>query len=169
MALGLLEAVFSATLTASVLAMLAMGTLMSGRLLDQLARAISEPALELQLERLFDRTVANPATLGAPRIVVAEPRRFLIDTDLDGNGRINERSAESSGFELVERASALELRHRMGRQSMTIVRGLAPQASFVYRDRYGEEAATTQTVRSVALERPDVDAPLQVRVWTIPE
>ena len=89
---------------------------------------------------------------GASALTIATSTVLVLRADLNGDGRIDDRSAETSSFELERGSGATRLLHRMGRQSMTLARGLPEDAAFVLLTDHGQPATSAASVAVVVLE-----------------
>jgi hypothetical protein len=155
-ALGLLES----------LAAVALETLVLAALLAQLVAAVELGGAAWAMHaRIFEVRQAEDLILTAltragegldGQLCIRASSETVLElaADLDGNGRVDTDSAERTAL-LVDRDAGERSRlvHRMGRQSMTILSGLAPNAHLVALDRYGATARSTEDITLIGLEQ----------------
>jgi len=88
-----------------------------------------------RIEQLADESAAHLfAAPSSPRPrIEAQPRALVLVADVDRDGHIDRRSSEVTAFEILsDPPHGARLTHRIGRQRMTILHGLAPTATFAY-------------------------------------
>jgi len=123
-------------------------TLSAARLASKLGQQLVS---NRQLERLLDATTA-PLGRQSQRhqaVVVASPRRVIIEADLDGNGYIDIHSRERSAFEIA--LSPTRIVHRIGRQAMTIGELSASASRFRFYDGNGQPTTDPTAVALLAV------------------
>ena len=99
--------------------------------------------LERQLEHLIDRAAlaAGSGPTRPPAIAAADAHRVVFHADLDGDGRVQPTGAETTALELATTGSDLRVRHRLGRQTMTVLELERTRGEVLARDIFGEPAA----------------------------
>ncbi len=102
-----------------------------------------------QIERLLDSALSPPAATAS--VVTATPTLMIVTADLDGDGHIDERSAETTTFEIVDKGQGRMLRHGLGRQTMKLAEGLHPESRLAYLDRAGGPTASAAEVAAVII------------------
>ena len=145
---SLLEAAAALLIQSAVLTTLVAGAATVMRTQTHTASMTTQILSLRQVENLLERIAAKagngPALPAA--LAIAEADRAVFLTDLNGDGSINARNAETSTFEFVERSGRRQLRYRIGRQTMTVLDNLDVTSRWLYRDAYGaaaDAAATT--------------------------
>ncbi|MFQ5477927.1 MAG: hypothetical protein ACE5E4_04845 [Candidatus Binatia bacterium] len=152
---GLVQAMAALALEGLLLASL-LGSLVSTvRLAASCHQLQATMARASQVERLVD-SAAAVAGAGSPTqaaVLDADSAHVSLMADLDGNGLIDDRSAELTSLELRKIANSRRLSHRIGRQSMTILEGLPVSA----------------TVRNYDVFGLPPDAPSDLRLFSLPD
>jgi hypothetical protein len=146
----LVESIAAAFVHTCALALLSSTLVLSASSAGERQRVIGRAATELQVESLLRAWTEHTSTIWISR---ASPRVLQMRSDLDGDGRIDERSTEQLTLTLEPAAPAageslaagsrqlLALRHRIGRQTYTVARGLPAGSSFRYIDLHGRTAS----------------------------
>ena len=155
---GLLETAAAVAITGAMLASTSASMAASARIASAAAALTGELFVERQLEHLLDRgALAGGAGPDRPPAVgEAGTERIVFHADHDGDGRIDTDSSEVTALELVHHDGAVRIRHRLGRQSMTIFERKDARARLAVFDRFGNAAGaaaasllTLEIVRSV--------------------
>lgn len=151
------EAVVALALTGSIAAV-AVANLAATVRLGAAAGALARDTLALrQLEDLVDRAGARAGAGPSPRppVASATPESVVLVADLDGDGRVDDGSAETTALEIRRDRTSASLRLRLGRQTMTMVAYERASLSLDVLDRRGERTrAEWAALISLAIEAP---------------
>ena len=134
---------------------IAAATELTAQLREQRHTIVDARRVEQLLDHAFALAGAGPT--GSAAIVAADPARVVLHSDLDGDGAIDPRSSERTEFSLRRDGSSKRLVHRIGRQSVTVVRGLPTGARLSYRDINGRSTQDPLAIRLVRIPLGSVD------------
>lgn len=106
-----------------------------------------------RVEQLLDHAVARAGAgpTSPHALLYAEPLRVVLQSDADGNGTIDSRTSELIEFVLRHDGNTQRLVHRIGRQSMTLVRGVPADARMLFRRADGRPTSDPRAVRSISI------------------
>ena len=145
-----------------LVATLGTSTSMTAELREQRDRIVDLRRVEQLLDHTFALATASPQSSAS--VALTEPTRLLLLSDLDRNGSIDPRSSEHTEFYLREDEGGPSLVQRLGRQSITLLRGLPPGARMKYRDGSGRPTNETAAVRLLGLPLGEVEYLIALRV-----
>ncbi len=151
---GLLEAVAAMAIEALVLSASLAGIIANSQLLSAAALLHSDILQWRRVEHLFDTTLrrAGYGPNAPPPIAEASAARIVVQSDHDGDGRIDPRSSEITIFYFSDKDGGRSLMHRMGRQSMTLISGLSDRSVFRIFDGRGTAAGSPGQARLLEID-----------------
>lgn len=163
--MSLLETVAVLALEGLLLATLSSALIVSTAISSAGESATRGIVARRHLEHLLERTFSSAGLGAAARTPISRARadEVVLQADLDGDGLIDTRSAERSAIELRRTGpGVLALRHRVGRQVITVERGLPAGARLLYFAADGRPATRIELIRVVAV--PTATRPLYFAV-----
>ncbi len=166
---SLLEAAAAISVSALLLSTAVGGIALSASTLAQCAALEAEMLAWRQIEHLID-TAVDRAGLGPSRptpLADFGPDQLVIQSDLDGNGSVNPRSAETTTIALRVGKSGTALVHKVGRQAMRLISDMGPESRLRV---YTSTALPTAGPSQVALVELRVGGEKDGRVllWALP-
>ncbi|HYB98572.1 MAG TPA: hypothetical protein VEC57_05495 [Candidatus Limnocylindrales bacterium] len=119
----MLETTAALAVTGAMLATTIAALASTARLAAAATSLTSELFVERLLEHLVDRAALSAGSgPGLPHAIAeAEEERVVFQADLDGDGDVEPSGAETTALELMAAGGDLRIRHRLGKQRMTIV------------------------------------------------
>ena len=164
--MSLIESIAALVLEAIVMiglvATLSTATTIADQIRDQRDAVVDSRRVEQLLDHAFSHAGVGPLVLSP--IAVAEPTRIVVHADLDGDRLIDSRSSEHTEFALQRDGATQRLVHRIGRQSVTVVRNLPDAARFDYRDAEGNRTGDRQAIRLVGVPIGSADYSVAMRL-----
>jgi len=151
--MSLLETVAALALEATVLIALTV-TLTSMTTMASSLRDLRDAAMEdRRIEHLIDHAAgrAGSGPTSPIAVALAETSRVVFQADLNGDGLIDARTSERTEFVLRAEAGGQRLSHRIGRQSITLVRNLSSDRSIEFTDADGHATRLPSAIRSVQI------------------
>jgi hypothetical protein len=158
--MSLVETLASLVLESLLLATLAASLVNAASICRAGEKLVHDAVRRRHLEHVLDHTFES-AAIGRNRpagVLRASPEELVLQADLNGDGRIDSRSAERSALELRSDGSGLRLVHRIGRQGVTVAVGLDATSRLRYLDAGARAATRAVDVRLVVV--PTADGPL---------
>lgn len=135
--------------------------------------------VQRQFESLIDHAAlaAGSGPAHPPALQGLTDQQAVFGADLDGDGIVSESGSETTAVEIVNDASRTRLRHRLGRQTMTVLELDHASAGIVAYDRFGHPtmaltasllAITVQTRAALTLDAAGDGEELHLQ-FAIPE
>jgi hypothetical protein len=163
--MSLIESIAALVLEAIVMtglvATLSTATTFADRIRTQRDAVVDSRRVEQLLDHVFLQADIGPLVPSA--IALAEPTRIVVHADLDGDRLIDPHSSERTEFALQRDGASQRLVHRIGRQSVTVVRDLPGDARFDYRDAEGNFTGDRLAIRLVRISIGSTDYSVALR------
>lgn len=163
---GLLEAAVSTALSAATMAMVAASLAATVRV-DAGALALGDELLQRrQLEQLVERAsgLAGTGPGLPPPVAGADDENMVFAADLDGSGRVDGSSAETTALEVRRDGSTSRVRVRMGRQAMTVLVLDDTDAAIEASDAWGRAAGAADATMGQLVAAPRDEAAVPRRL-----
>lgn len=136
---SLLETTAGLAIAATLLATLLAAMLQAARIGAQAEELCEAVFARRQFESLVDRAALAAGSGPAHPLALQDlaTGQAVFAADLDGDGTVSDTGSETTAVEVVNESSRTRLRHRLGRQTMTVLEFEDSTAGVVAYDRAG--------------------------------
>ncbi len=149
----------AAILLASILAAMQQAVRIEAQARDLCGRLFAVRQFETLIDRAAAAAGSGPTRPAALRDLASD--RAVFRADLNGDGNVSDSGSESTAIEIVNDASRVRLRHRLGYQTMTVLEFERASADITAYDRFGASTlAPTASLLEVNVEPGSAPAPL---------